>query len=96
MFYIKIKTLDEQFIFDWEKCNHRAVLYDKVDVSRYKLEQVDTGNLGVPYYHDMKLQKMVMPKKIAAWKIAVIVVLGLALGVLLAMLLDRLGLPFVP
>ncbi len=63
--YVKIKVLGEQFIFDWAKCNHRAVLFDKQDVSRYKQKQVETGILSVPYYQNMKLHQMEMPKRVS-------------------------------
>jgi hypothetical protein len=95
IFYFKLKILDEQFWFDWEKCNHRAMLYDKKDVARYKQEQVETGSLSVPYYQDMKLIKTTMPKKVPAIKIILLVIFGLALGVALAILLDKLNIPYV-
>jgi hypothetical protein len=94
--FVKVKALEEQFIFDWERCNHRAVLYDSQDVSRYKAEQVETGILLVPYYQDMKLRTMAMPKKVSWVAIALVVGASLIAGVLLAMLMDRLGVPFVP
>ncbi len=94
--YIKIKTLAEQFIFDWRQCNHRAVLYDKEDVARYKREQVETGILGVPYYHDMKLQMVEMPKKVPVIQIVLVLLVGLLFGLLVAFVLDKLGIPWVP
>jgi hypothetical protein len=94
--FVKVKALEEQFIFDWEGCNHRAVLFDRQDVSRYKAEQVETGSLLVPYYRDMKLRTMAMPKKVSWVAIALVVGASLIAGVLLAMLMDRLGVPFVP
>ena len=96
IFYIKTKVLDEQFLFDWGKCNHRAVLFDKQDVARYKLEQVETGILSVPYYQNMKLQTMSMPKKVPTIQIVFVVIVSALLGVLLKLLLDYLGIPFVP
>jgi len=96
IFYIKIKVLDEQFWFDWEKCNHRAMLYDKQDVSRYKQEQVETGILSVPYYQNMKLRITTMPKKVPAIQIVLVVIASLILGVLLVILFDKLDIPFVP
>ena len=96
IFYIKIKVLDEQFWFDWKKCNHRAVLFDKQDVFRYKQEQVETGILSVPYYQNMKLRKMEMPKKVSTLSITLMVFLGLALGGLLVYLQKILNIPFIP
>ena len=96
VFYIKIKVLDEQFWFDWKKCNHRAVLFDKQDVFRYKQEQVETGILSVPYYQNMKLHKMEMPKKVSTLSITLMVFLGLALGGLLVYLQKILNIPFIP
>jgi hypothetical protein len=54
LFYIPIKRTEEQFIFEWEKCNHRGIFTQKRDIDRYKEEQVVTNLLNVPYYHDMK------------------------------------------
>ena len=96
IFYIKTKILDEQFLFDWEKCNHRAVLFDKQDVERYKLEQVETGIISVPYYQNMKLQTMAMPKKAPTIQIILVVIASIILGVLIKLLLDYLGIPFIP
>jgi len=93
--FVEIRVLDEQFWFDWEKCNHRAVLFDKQDVARYKQEQVETGVLSVPYYQNMKLGLMARPKKVPTIGIVLVVVLSLILGVLLAILLDKLGIPFI-
>jgi hypothetical protein len=95
-FFIKIKILDEQFIFDWAKCNHRAVLFDKQDVSRYKQEQIETGVLSVPYYQNMKLRTMEMPKKVSTISIILVVLLGLALGGLLVYLQELFNIPFIP
>ncbi len=95
-FYIKIKILDEQFIFDWAKCNHRAVLFDKHDVSRYKQEQVETGVLSVPYYQNMKLHMMEMPKKVSIISIILVILLGVAFGALLVYLQELLNIPFIP
>jgi hypothetical protein len=50
---IPIKKTEEQFIFEWEKCNHRGIFTQKRDIDRYKEEQVVTNILNVPYYHDM-------------------------------------------
>jgi hypothetical protein len=96
VFYIKVKILDEQFIFDWAKCNHRAVLFDEQDVSRYKREQVETGILSVPYYQNMKLRMMEMPKNVSTLSIILVVILGLALGVLLVYLKELFNIPFIP
>jgi hypothetical protein len=95
IFYFKVKTLDEQFIFDWKKCNHRAVLYNKEDVFRYKTEQEGVGFISVPYYQNMKLNLTEMPKKVPAIIIVIVVILSVAFGVGLAILLDKLGIPFL-
>ena len=86
VFFRKIKILDGQFWFDWKKCNHRAVLYDKQDISRYKQEQVETGMLSVPYYQNMKLRMMPMPKR-SRLEFALGLVIALTLGLILAALL---------
>ena len=96
IFYIKIKILDERYIFDWAKCNHRAILFDPQDVSRYKQEQVETGIFSVPYYQNMKLYRMEMPKKVPTISMILVVLLGLALGVLLVYLQDLFNIPFIP
>ena len=96
LFFITIKILNEQFWFDWDKCNHRAVLFDKSDVARYKQEQVETGILLVPYYQNMKLQKMTMPKKVPIIHIVLVLIALTILGILVAILFERLDIPFVP
>ena len=96
IFYFKVKILDEQFIFDWAKCNHRAVLFDKQDVARYKLEQVETGILSVPYYQNMKLHKTQMPKKVSPVSIILVILLGLAFGGLILYLQELFNIPFIP
>jgi hypothetical protein len=57
-----LKIIEEQFLFDWEKCSHRAILHEKRDVERYKAEQMKTGLLNVPYYFDMKPILTIKPK----------------------------------
>jgi len=100
VFFAKVKVLDEQFLFDWEKCNHRAILFDKQDVSRYKQEQVDTGILSVPYFQNMKLQMTVIPKRMPAIRLALLIIAALILGVLLGVLIvfvfDKLDIPLIP
>jgi len=96
IFYIKLKILDEQFIFDWSKCNHRAVLFDKQDVARYKQEQVETGSLSVPYYQNMKLHTMEMPKKVSMISILLVILLSLALGGVIIYLQELFHIPFIP
>jgi hypothetical protein len=96
IFLIKIKVLDEQFLFDWPKCNHRAILFDKENVARYKVEQVETGILSVPYYHNMKLHKMDMPKKVSIISIILVLMLGFALGGLIIYLQELFNIPFIP
>lgn len=95
IFYFKLKILEEQYIFDWPQCNHRAVLYDQEDVARYTRDHVDTGLLSVPYYRDMKVSKQFMPKKVPAIQIILVVLLGLLLGVLLIALQRWLDIPFL-
>jgi len=96
IFYIKIKVLDEQFIFDWKKCNHRAILYDPQDVYKYKMEQVETGILSVPYYQDMKLQITEMPKKVSIFSILLVILVGVILGIIVLYLQDMFNIPFIP
>jgi len=88
--------LEEQFIFDWAKCNHRAVLFDKQDVLRYKQEQVETGILSVPYYTNMELHIMEMPKKVSPVSIILAVLFGVVLGALLIYLKELFEIPFIP
>jgi hypothetical protein len=96
IFTFKVKILNEQYIFDWEECRHRAILYDPQDVARYRLEQMDTGILSVPYYSNMKLMKGMMPKKVPAWKIIVVILLGVAFGLIVVYLQHRFHIPYVP
>ena len=42
-FYITLRVLERQYIFDWEKCHHRAVLHLEQDIARYREEQDKTG-----------------------------------------------------
>ena len=95
LFYRNIKVLDEQYIFDWEKCAHRAVLHDHEDVTRYKKEQVETGILSVPYYQNMKPIPMALPQKVPTIKIVYVILISLILGVLLMILFEKLGILFV-
>ena len=95
IFFFNIKVLDEQFLFDWKKCNHRAVLSDQQDIDRYKREQVDTGILSVPSLHNMKFQLMDKPK-VKNNQIVLVIIFSLILGVLLSFLLDYFGVPFIP
>ncbi|MGA9398937.1 MAG: hypothetical protein WBV22_11835 [Anaerolineaceae bacterium] len=94
IFYIKLKVLHEQFIFDWPKCRHRAVIDDKNEVSRYKLEYIDTGILSVPYYQHMQITNM--PKKVPWYQFALVILAGLLLGALLVYIKEKLGIPFIP
>jgi hypothetical protein len=96
IFFIKTKILNEQFWFDWAKCNHRAILFEKNDVARYKKEQIETGTMTVPYYQGMKLHMTSMPKKVPTIQIILVVLASVIVGVLLKLLLDYLGIPFVP
>ncbi len=100
IFYIKVKTLEEQFWFDWEKCRHRAILFDKQDVARYKQEQVDTGTLLVPYYQNMRLHITEVPKRMHVIKFVLLVIgvlsLGVLLGVLIEFIFNKLGIPIIP
>lgn len=94
--FIKLKTLDERYIFDWETCRHRAVLCDKQDIARYKKDQVETGVLSVPYYTDMKMSKGDMPKKVPWYQIALVLLVCGILGVLLGYFKGKFGIPFIP
>jgi hypothetical protein len=94
IFYIKLKVLKEQFIFDWPKCRHRAVIYNKDEISRYKLEYIDTGILSVPYYQHMQVTNM--PKKVPWYHFALAILASLLLGVLLLFIKEKLGIHFIP
>jgi hypothetical protein len=96
IFYFKTKVLDEQFWFDWEKCHHRAIMFDKEDVARYKKEQIETGILSVPYYQDMRLRFTSTPKKVPAIQIILVIIASLVFGILLKLYLVHLGITFVP
>ena len=96
IFYIKTKILDEKFIFDWAQCNHRVILYDPQDVHRYKMEQVETGILSVPYYQNMKLQITEMPKKVSIFSIILVLLLSVALAIMVLYLQDLFNIPFIP
>ncbi len=71
------KYSNEQFWFTWKECHHRAVLYDKQEVDRYRQEQVETGILSVPYYSHMKLNVQVL-RQISTfeviWKVVLILI----------------------
>ncbi|GEM_PF-6226388 len=92
--YIKVKVLKEQFIFDWPKCRHRAVIYDKDEISRYKLEYIDTGIFSVPYYQHMQITNM--PKKVPWYHFALAILGSLLLGVLILYIKEKLGISFIP
>lgn len=94
--YIKIKTMDEQYWFDWPKCRHRAVLYDKKDVTRYKKEYIESGSISVPYFDDMKLNLTDMPKKVPWYHFALAILASLLLGALLVYIKEKLNIPFIP
>jgi hypothetical protein len=97
IFFFTVKVLKEAFLFDWAKCNHRAVLYEKADIARYKLDHIETDTRSVPYYHDMKIQTMTIPKSVRAAQIVFWILLGIIVFVvLLKLLLDYLGIPFFP
>jgi hypothetical protein len=71
---------DEQFWFTWAACHHRAILYDKPDIERYRQEQVETGILSVPYYSHMKLNVQVL-RRASTFQIILLIifiVLGIA------------------
>ena len=96
IFYFQTKILDEQCLFDWEKCNHQAILFDQRGVARYKEEQIGTGFLYVPSYPNMKIHMTSMPKKVPAIQIILVVMGSLILGVLIKLLLNYLGISFIP
>lgn len=74
------KFSDEQFWFTWAACHHRAILYNKQDVDRYRQEQVETGVLSVPYYSRMKLQVQVLRRAsvLEIVLLIIFIVLGIA------------------
>ena len=68
------KFSNEQFWFSWYQCQHRAILFDKQDVDRYRQEQMETGILSVPYYSNMKLKVQVL-RRASAVEIILLIVL---------------------
>jgi hypothetical protein len=91
-FYITLKVLKRQYIFDWEKCHHRAVLYLEQDVARYWEEQDRTGMLSIPYYQGMHFFLGPMPKKPSNLKIALVVIGILLFWLIVILVLDHFGL----
>ena len=97
VFFFSVKILKEVFLFDWAKCNHRAALYDKADIARYQAAHIETGTRSVPYYHDMKIQTMPIPRSVRSTQIALWIALCLIVFVvLLKLLLDYLGITLMP
>lgn len=96
---IKIETLEEHFIFDWEKCCHRAILDDPAHVARYKRDQEAMGYLTVPNYPNMRLHMTGTPRKVSTLEIVLVVAVVIALSSLLLVLhkviLDWLGISFI-
>lgn len=95
VFFRKTNILDEQFLFDWKKCNHRAMLLEPQDILRYKREHVETGILSVPSQHNMNFHTMALPK-VKNYQIVLVIIFSIILGVLLSILFDRIGIPFIP
>jgi hypothetical protein len=91
-FFITLKVLERQYIFDWEKCRHRAVLYRDEDVARYHEEQDRTGMLSVPYYQGMRPSLGMMPKKPSRLMLALVVIGVLLFWLIVFFLLDHFGL----
>ncbi len=96
-FFITLKVLERQYVFDWEACHHRAVLYRDEDVTRYHEEQDKTGMLSIPYYQGMRPSLGLMPKKPSKLKLALVVVGVLLFWTIVILLLDHFGLmPYFP
>jgi hypothetical protein len=96
-FFIRDKTTDEQFYFDWKKCRHRVVITDSQDVARYQQEYIDIENYSVPYYKNMHMGNM--PKKVPWIHIVLVLILTAILGYLVALFVEyiknKLGIPFL-
>jgi hypothetical protein len=91
-FFVTLKVLERQYIFDWEKCHHRAILLREQDVTRYHAEQDKTGLLSIPYYQGMQPVLGVMPKKPSWLKIALVVIGVLLFLLIVILVLDHFGL----
>ncbi len=90
-FFITLKVLERQYIFDWEKCRHRAVLYRAEDVARYQDEQDKTGMLSIPYYQGMRPLLSMMPNKPSRLQIALVLIGVLLFWAIVFFLLDYFG-----
>jgi hypothetical protein len=88
--YIPIKRIEEQFLFDWEKCGHRTILHEKQDVDRYKEEQMNTGILNVPYYFDMKPLLTTKPKYYKP-NIFIVIIISIIFAIIVGCIIILLG-----
>jgi hypothetical protein len=91
-FFVKLKVLERQYLFDWDKCGHRAVLDRPEDIARYRDEQDQTGVRSIPYYMGMRPRLEQMPKKPSALKIAVVLAGIFVVCVIVYLALNRFGL----
>jgi hypothetical protein len=95
IFFFPVKILDEQYLFDWRSCKHRAILYEPAHVARYREEQVETRNLALPSYLDMKLQLTATPKKIPLIQVLLVLGLSVLFAALIIYIQHKLGIPFL-
>jgi hypothetical protein len=84
--------LEEGYIFDWDRCQHRAQLSEKEDVLRYQREYEETGSLSVPYVKDMHPELGFQPRKPSNLKIALVLIVVFVLAGIVVWALNVLGL----
>ena len=94
-FFKRLSETPEAYYFDWATCDHRVALLRKSDVDRYKEQQVLTEAFRIPRPDDMKITPVGSPIRKFTLKhylqFAVLILLGLGLGVLLIYVMDLLG-----
>ncbi len=91
--YFSIKIKEEEIIFDWEKCGHRAILHEKKDVERYKNEQIETGTFAVPSYFDMNLMLTAKPH-FNKPNMIIVMIVCVIFAALLAYIMVKLGIRY--
>jgi hypothetical protein len=95
----KVYFFKEECWFNWYHCRHRATLFEKQDVARYKQEQVETGILSVPYYSNMKLKVEILkpPSLLKIILTVILLLVGIAAFVGFVELVKAiLHVPFIP
>ena len=96
VFFHPLKILDEQYLFDWRRCKHRAILYEPEHVARYREEQVETRIFALPSYLDMKLRFMETPKKVPLIQIVLVLALSAVFAAVIIYIKEKLDIPFLP